>query len=90
MYYVYILVCLQTGCSYVGHSDDLIRCFRLHVAGSTKTTRDKLRQPVMVHWEAFPTRVLAIRRERYYKAGSGHRVKRSIIEENLKLFARLV
>jgi len=31
MYYVYILVCLQTRRSYVGHTDDLIRRFRCTV-----------------------------------------------------------
>jgi len=88
MYYVYILACLESGYSYVGQTDDLVRRFRLHVAGSTKTTRERLRRPVMVHWEQFPTRLEAINRERYFKAGSGHRVKREIIAAGIKLFEK--
>ncbi|HEY8993856.1 MAG TPA: GIY-YIG nuclease family protein [Lacunisphaera sp.] len=88
MYYVYILVCLQTGRSYVGQTDDLLRRFRLHRAGTTRTTRQKLAELVMVHWESCSTRAFAMRRERYYKAGSGHRVKQAIIADRLKLFLK--
>jgi putative endonuclease len=86
MYYVYILACLDSGRSYVGQTDDLLRRFRLHRAGSTRTTREKLIRPVMVHWEAYPTRADAMRRERYFKAGSGHRVKRELITAGLRIF----
>jgi putative endonuclease len=86
MYYVYILMCLDTGHSYVGQTDDLLRRFRLHREGSTRTTREKLRRPVMVHWEAHATRAEAMRRERYLKAGSGHRVKCELVAAGLKMF----
>ena len=79
MYFVYILVCLKTGRSSVGQTDDLIRRFCLHQAGSTRITREKLITPVMVHWVAYPTRSEAVKKERYFKTGSGHRVKREII-----------
>jgi predicted GIY-YIG superfamily endonuclease len=42
----------------------------------------------MVHWEACPTRADAMRRERYFKAGSGHRVKHELITAGLKVFGR--
>jgi len=86
MYFVYILVCLKTGRSYVGHTDDLIRRFHLHQAGSTRTTREKLNTPVMVHWVAYLTRSEAMKKELYFKTGSGHRVKREIIASALKEF----
>ena len=86
MYFVYILVCLQSRRSYVGHTDNLIRRFDLHRAGSTRTTREKLIEPVMIYWEASPSRAEAMRRERYFKAGSGYRVKYAIIQERLMLF----
>jgi predicted GIY-YIG superfamily endonuclease len=88
MYFVYILVCLKTGRSYVGHTDDIIRRFRLHREGSTRTTREKLDQPVMVHWEPLPDRSSAARKERYYKSGSGHRVKQELVRDGLKVFSR--
>lgn len=84
MYFVYILGCLETERSYVGQTDDLIRRFRLHREGSTRTTREKLHVPVVVHWEAFATRAEAMRRERYYKAGSGHRVKVELVARSLR------
>jgi len=86
MYYVYILACLDTGRSYVGQTDDLLRRFRMHAEGSTRTTREKLRRPVLVYWEAHPKRAEAMRRERYFKAGAGHRVKCELIAAGLKLF----
>ena len=79
MYFVYILVCAVTGRSYVGHTDHLIRRFRLHCDGSTRTTREKLLQPFVAHWEPFPSRAAAMQRERYFKAGSGHRVRQEIV-----------
>lgn len=39
----------------------------------------------MVHWEAFPTRADAMRRERYYKAGSGCRRKHELMAAALKI-----
>ncbi len=84
MYFVYILACLQTGHSYVGQTDNLLRRYRLHRAGLTRTTRDKLPDPVVIHWEAFPTRTAAVRRERYFKAGAGHRVKQEIVQRELQ------
>lgn len=76
MYFVSILVCLDTKRSYVGQTDDLLRRFRRHREG---TTRERLIRPVMIHGEVFPTRVAAMRRERYYKAGSGYRRKHDLI-----------
>ena len=87
MYFVYILVCLQSGRSYAGHTNDLVRRYRRHREGSTRTTREKLAEPVMAHWEACPSRAEAMRRERYFKAGSGHRLKQELVAQALKLFA---
>jgi hypothetical protein len=58
----------------------------MHGEGSTKTTREKILSPVVVHWELFPTRAEAMRRERYFKNGSGHRVKAEIVAAGLALF----
>lgn len=79
MYFVYILICLRTGRSYVGQTDNLIRRFHQHRDGLVRTTREKLEAPMMLHWEEFNTRSEAMRRERYYKSGSGHRAKHELI-----------
>ena len=86
MYFVYILACLATGRTYVGHTDDLLRRYRMHRAGLTRTTREKLLNPVVIHWERFPTRAEAVRRERYFKAGAGHRAKQEIVRRGLPLW----
>jgi putative endonuclease len=83
MYFVYILVCRESGRSYVGQTDNLLRRFQAHLEGSTRTTREKIVAPFVVYWEAHPTRSAAMRRERYFKAGSGHRVKRQLINATL-------
>ena len=87
MYSVYILVCLDSGRSYVGQTDNLLRRYHLHCEGSTRTTREKLTRPVMVYWEAFQTRAEAMRKERYFKSGSGHRIKRELIAAGIRVFA---
>ena len=89
VFFVYILVCLRTRRSYVGHTDHLVRRFRMHCEGSTRTTREKLVEPVVVHWEHFPTRAEAMRRERYFKSGSGHRLRHEILARELKVFGVL-
>ncbi len=87
MHFVYILACRQSGRSYVGQTDHLIRRYRAHCAGSTRTTRERLLEPVVVHWEIHPTRAAAMGRERYYKAGSGHRVRTELVNRGLREFA---
>ena len=86
MFFVYILVCLQTGRTYGGHTDNLLRRYRAHCAGGTRTTRDRLRQPVVAHWESCATRAEAMRRERYYTSGSGHRRKCELAAVSQALF----
>ncbi|MFA6285989.1 MAG: GIY-YIG nuclease family protein [Opitutaceae bacterium] len=83
MFFVYILACLETRRSYVGQCENLIVRYRRHIEGSTRTTRERLRTPVMVYWESFPTRGEAMRRERYFKAGAGHRRKVEIVQTGL-------
>jgi len=83
MYFVYILVCIKSGHSYVGQTDDLLRRFRMHRAGSTRTSRERIVDPFLAYWEQHPTRGAAMRRERYFKSGSGHRVKHDLIAQAL-------
>lgn len=87
MFFVYILACLETGRTYVGQTDHLLRRYRMHCEGLTHSTRSRLKRPVVVHWESFPTRLDAIRRERYFKNGAGHRLKVELAAQGLRLFA---
>jgi len=40
----------------------------------------------MLYWESFLTRAEAMHRERYFKAGAGHRLKLFIIDAEIKRF----
>ena len=88
MHFVYFLACLRTGRSYVGQTNHMIRRYRMHLAGLTRTTRERLEQPVVVYWEVQASRSDALRRERYFKRGSGHRVKQDIVRQGLRAFSR--
>ncbi|MEO6996427.1 MAG: GIY-YIG nuclease family protein [Lacunisphaera sp.] len=88
MYFVYILACLETRRTYGGQTDNLIRRFHAHQQGSTRTTRERLRQPAMLYWESYATRAEAMHRERYFKAGAGHRLKQRIVADGLLLFSQ--
>ena len=84
-YYVYILHCSVTGKSYVGHTDHLILRYYRHRDGKSRWTR-QMKRPVVVHWEQFQSRADAIKREKYYKSGSGFRVRSEIIDSGVKYF----
>jgi len=86
MYFVYMLGCLKTGRTYVGQTNDLLRRYRMHLAGHTRTTRNRLAMPVVLYFEILATRGDAIRREQYFKSGSGHRVRGEIAQTWFRLF----
>ena len=83
-YFVYILVSAKTGRSYVGQTDHLIRRYRMHCEGSTRTTREKLTEPQVAYWEMHASRADAMRREKYFKAGAGHRLRTEIVQRFLQ------
>ena len=87
MYFVYILSCLKTGRTYVGQTSDLLLRYRMHLAGTTRTSREKLLAPVVLYFEVLATRTEAMKRERYFKSGSGHRVRGEIAQKCFWLFA---
>ena len=80
MYFVYILHCPQTGLTYVGQTSHLLLRYYEHRDGLSRWTR-RMQAPVVVHWEGFPTRAEAMRRERFLKQGAGARLKQDIITQ---------
>jgi len=70
MFYVYVLRSQKTGHRYIGSCEDRDERLRRHNAGETKATRYGVPW-TMVYSEPFATRLEAIRRERYFKAGRG-------------------
>ena len=70
MYVVYILVGLQKAEFYVGHTNSLIRRYRYHAEGQNNSTK-RLCPHVVGHVECFPTRGLAMLREKQLKQHAG-------------------
>lgn len=66
MFYVYVLRSTKDRQLYIGSTGDLKRRFEEHNAGKSKATRG--RQPFeLVYYEAYRSKVDAIRRERMLK-----------------------
>ena len=86
MFFVYVLGCLETKRTYVGQTDDLLRRYRMHCDGFTRHSREKIRVPVVLYFEAWPTRAHAMKRERFLKQGSGYRLRRKIAEDRFRLW----
>ncbi|WP_417444584.1 GIY-YIG nuclease family protein [Joostella sp.] len=70
IYYVYVLRSGFDGRLYKGHTNRLEERVREHNSGKTKSTKG-YKPWVLVYYEEFNTRELAITRERYFKSGSG-------------------
>jgi putative endonuclease len=83
VYFVYILYCPVTELSYVGQTDNLILRYYRHRDGKSRWT-SRMRDPIVVHWEAFDKRGEAMKREKYYKGGSGFRVRQELVNQFLE------
>ena len=69
-YFVYVLKSKKFDYTYVGHTFDLRVRLAQHNAGKTKS--NKAYAPFdIIYFEAFDTRHDAIKREKYFKTGSG-------------------
>ena len=79
-FYVYILYCTQSAKSYVGHTGHLLIRMRQHRGGECPSTKS-MRDVILVHWESFPTRSEAMKRERFLKSGIGFEERKQIIYE---------
>ncbi len=68
-YYVYVLLSVSHGTTYIGYTSDLQQRIKEHNAGKTKSIKHKL--PVkMVYCEAYMSKTLAISREIHLKKNS--------------------
>jgi putative endonuclease len=70
MFHVYVLRSGKTGRRYIGSCEDVAQRLRQHNSGASKATRHGIPWN-LVHSETFPTRVQAVRKERYFKTGRG-------------------
>lgn len=70
MYFVYIIKSVNRNYIYVGISDDVDRRIREHNSGKNRTTKP-YRPFELLHKEAFPDRISARAREKWFKTGEG-------------------
>lgn len=70
MFYVYVLRSLKNGYHYIGQTSNLERRLEEHNGGLTKAIRFQL-PFILEYQEEYPTRLEAIRRERFLKTGQG-------------------
>jgi len=81
MYYTYVLKSLKDKKFYIGRSDDLKRRIAEHKAGKVKSTKNRL--PIeLIFYEAFKSKLDAIRRENYFKTTKGKRALRIMLKES--------
>ena len=72
MHFVYILVSLKDRNFYVGSSRDIFIRFKQHNDGTVTSTRHR-RPFVLMCYEAYLTKVEALRREKYLKTSDGRK-----------------
>ena len=72
MYSVYVIYSIEHQKSYVGISNDVASRLSAHNSGYSKYT-SKFVPWVLLHTEAFDTRLEARAREKYLKSGAGRR-----------------
>ena len=83
-YYVYILYFPESDTTYVGQTDNLILRYYRHRDKKSQWT-SRYDKPVMVHWEEFPSRGDAMKREQHFKSGRGVLKKKRIVDAYKKL-----
>ena len=78
VYFVYVIKSFNFDYTYVGHTNDLKHRLIDHNKGKTRS--NKAFKPFnLLYFETFKTREEAIKRERYFKTGSGRELLKKIL-----------
>ena len=79
VYFVYVIRSLNFDYSYVGHTKDLKQRMIEHNKGKTRS--NKAYKPFnLVYFEDYKTRLEAVKREKYFKSGSGRELLKKILK----------
>ena len=73
MYYVYLLLSEEGG-KYIGYTCDLRRRVKEHQRGENRYTAQRGRGWKLIYYEAYPTKEMALKRERTLKKNGSMRV----------------
>jgi predicted GIY-YIG superfamily endonuclease len=80
-WYAYVILC-DDGSLYKGHTDNLERRYHQHETGNG-ARHTTLHKPVkLVYYEELETMEEAVKREKYFKTGSGREFIKSQIGDN--------
>ncbi len=77
-YYAYVLKSVSFDFYYKGHCENLEDRLKQHNAGMTTSIKPYVPFEI-VYYEEFPTRELAIARERYFKSAAGRRFLKKLL-----------
>jgi putative endonuclease len=80
MFNAYVIKSIRTTFLYKGHCENLQERLKQHNAGQTQSTRPHLPFEI-IHFEEFPTRAEAIKREKYFKSAAGRRFLKSKMDD---------
>ena len=78
MFYVYILESKKDGSYYIGQTENIERRLEFHNNGLSRYTSKKMPW-VLVYFEEFETRTLALKRERFLKKQRNRDFYKSLI-----------
>jgi len=72
MYYVYILKSEKDGRLYIGSTADLKRRIQEHNSGKVVSTKNRMPLKILIY-EAYITKAIGQKREKYLKSSDGHK-----------------
>ncbi|KKU29305.1 MAG: hypothetical protein UX80_C0004G0082 [Candidatus Amesbacteria bacterium GW2011_GWA2_47_11b] len=82
MYYVYLLRSKVSGKVYTGFTADLRRRLSQHLSGQVHTT-SRMGEIELIYYEAFMSKIDAVRREKYLKTTMGKRMVKLALRDTL-------
>lgn len=71
-FYVYVILC-EDGSMYIGQTQDILKRWRKHEAGTAAEHTQRCKPLQIVHYEEFSTREDAVKREKELKTGFGRK-----------------
>ena len=79
---VYVLLSEKDQRFYIGQTGDLQKRLERHRKGYVKSTRNR-RPLILLYQQTFSSRSEAMRQEKYFKSGAGHRQLKKILQKEL-------
>ncbi|MDD2703233.1 MAG: GIY-YIG nuclease family protein [Candidatus Omnitrophica bacterium] len=82
MYFVYVLYSGEDRKFYIGYTENLNRRLSEHKSGNVYST-SRIKNPILVYYEAYISCEDARRREQYFKTSKGKRTLKLMLRDTL-------